>query len=615
MPGRIGVHSPLSTYDTKPHYGTSYTDTYSRPLSNSSSRSLSQSRVPDRGRYSSSFDSSSTLTRSRPLPAGPGPQDEYGRKYEFRPKSRNSSVSRIGPLKADHNSPIKTSSYNGTSDCALLNRPKRTNSVHNLSAEFERKLSTSKTSSVASSRKYNSIGDIKSRTRNYDSKVDDVYENSVPDGVTSPSRYLSRTSSYDYKSTRGSDRTSSLPPVTHTERGRARERISDDVTSTTSERISRRSSSTSAASISSQGYSSPRQSGSTWEQGGNAGMRNLGNTCFMNSVLQCLSNTKPLLEYCMQERHIMDINKTTSSLKGALINAFVSLLNSIWKSGESYVVPTSLKAQIQKFAPRFGGYNQQDAQELLIYVLEGLHQDVNRVTTKVKREIIDDKQLEGLNTYEQSRLYWRNYTKVDDSFIVDTFVGQLRSTLRCTECEHKSLTFDPFWELSVPLPKRGYSDVSLQDCFNLFTVEEMLEGDERPKCEKCKTRRKCGKSFSIQKFPQVLVVTLKRFSQERFMRSKLSTNVTFPVNNLDLTEYAADKSGGPFIYNLYGVSNHSGSTYSGHYTAYAKHPYNHQWQLFNDTRVSKVSERQVVSSEAYLLFYELTSSGTRSSRL
>lgn len=106
--------------------------------------------------------------------------------------------------------------------------------------------------------------------------------------------------------------------------------------------------------------------------------------CFMNSVIQCLSNTRPLLEYLLNEQYLADINTTTSSMKGALIKAFSQVIHELWEVGGDHVVNTaSLKSQIQRFAPRFMGYSQQDAQEFLRYLLEGLHEDVNRVTTKL----------------------------------------------------------------------------------------------------------------------------------------------------------------------------------------------------------------------------------------
>ncbi|KYB27033.1 hypothetical protein TcasGA2_TC033362, partial [Tribolium castaneum] len=209
------------------------------------------------------------------------------------------------------------------------------------------------------------------------------------------------------------------------------------------------------------------------------GLKNIGNTCFMNSVIQCLSNTKTLLEYLLQDHYVNDINTTTSAMKGSLIKAFAEVIKKLWSQDASdrVVNTSSLKSQIQRFAPRFIGYAQQDAQEFLRYLLEGLHEDVNRVKEKPKPIIteIDEK----LTDSEKSAESWNRYLRMDNSKIVDYFVGQLKSTLKCTHCGHCSVTFDPFWDLSLPIPQRA-GQVRLAQCLDSFTREETLDGDEKP---------------------------------------------------------------------------------------------------------------------------------------
>ncbi|XP_066257757.1 ubiquitin carboxyl-terminal hydrolase Usp2-like isoform X2 [Euwallacea similis] len=349
---------------------------------------------------------------------------------------------------------------------------------------------------------------------------------------------------------------------------------------------------------------------------GLVGLRNIGNTCFMNSVMQCLSNTRVLLDYIRKDGYQKDINTSTSAMKGALIKAFAEVIKELWAYDSSGPVNTAaLKSQIQRFAPRFMGYSQQDAQEFLRYLLEGLHEEVNRVTIKPKpiTTDIDD----NLPDSEKAAEAWRRYLRSEDSFIVDAFVGQLKSTLKCTHCGHCSVTFDPFWDLSLPLPSgRNAGPLRLSHCLESFTKEETLDGDEKPKCAKCNERRRCTKSFTIQKFPQVLVIHLKRFSPMERFRGKLNTLVEFPLEGLDLTPYAAETQSGPSPrYNLYAVSEHSGTPYSGHYTAHCKNPIDGRWHEYNDSRVSSASGRSAISPEAYVLFYEREGGGIQRSCL
>ncbi|KAF6334666.1 ubiquitin specific peptidase 2 [Rhinolophus ferrumequinum] len=340
---------------------------------------------------------------------------------------------------------------------------------------------------------------------------------------------------------------------------------------------------------------------------GLAGLRNLGNTCFMNSILQCLSNTRELRDYCLQRLYMRDLSHS-SSTHTALMEEFAKLIQTIWTSSPNDVVsPSEFKTQIQRYAPRFVGYNQQDAQEFLRFLLDGLHNEVNRVTVRPKS---NPENLDHLPDDEKGRQMWRKYLEQEDSRIGDLFVGQLKSSLTCTDCGYCSTVFDPFWDLSLPIAKRGYPEVTLMDCMRLFTKEDVLDGDEKPTCCRCRARKRCIKKFSIQRFPKILVLHLKRFSESRIRTSKLTTFVNFPLRDLDLREFASESTNHA-VYNLYAVSNHSGTTMGGHYTAYCRSPVTGEWHTFNDSSVTPMSSSQVRTSDAYLLFYELASPPSR----
>ncbi|XP_013859429.1 ubiquitin carboxyl-terminal hydrolase 2 [Austrofundulus limnaeus] len=337
---------------------------------------------------------------------------------------------------------------------------------------------------------------------------------------------------------------------------------------------------------------------------GLVGLKNLGNTCFMNSILQCLSNTSELRDYCLRNVHRIDL-KTSCRNNTALMEEFAKLTQSLWMSvNKEAISPSDFRSQIQRFAPKFVGCNQQDAQEFLRFLLDGLHNEVNRATLRPKASMED---FDHLSDDEKARRMWNLYLEREDSKVVDLFVGQLKSSLTCTVCGFRSTVFDPFWDLSIPVAQKNSGEVTLKDCLKLFMRDDVLDGDEQPTCDRCKTRRKCTKRFSIQKFPQILVLHLKRFSDSNVRTSKLSTYVNFPLKDLDMREFSAVGGERP-IYNLYAVSNHTGNTLGGHYTAYCRNPALGEWYSYNDSRVSPMSSSQVRSSNAYVLFYELTNS-------
>lgn len=185
------------------------------------------------------------------------------------------------------------------------------------------------------------------------------------------------------------------------------------------------------------------------EKRGLAGLQNLGNTCFMNSALQCLVHTPPLVEYFLQD-YGDEINiENPLGMHGELAVAFGELLRKLWSSGQTSVAPRVFKGKLARFAPQFSGYNQHDSQELLAFLLDGLHEDLNRVKRK---PYIETKDSDGRPDGEVAAECWTNHKARNDSVIVDICQGQYKSTLVCPVCGKISITFDPFMYLSLPLP-------------------------------------------------------------------------------------------------------------------------------------------------------------------
>lgn len=181
---------------------------------------------------------------------------------------------------------------------------------------------------------------------------------------------------------------------------------------------------------------------------GLTGLVNLGNTCFMNSAIQCLVHTPEFARY-FREDYYQEINRQNPlGMIGELALAFGELLRKLWVPGRMPVAPRPFKAKLARFAPQFSGYNQHDSQELLAFLLDGLHEDLNRVRHK---PYVKSRDADGRPDEEVADEYWANHIARNDSIIVDVCQGQYKSTLVCPMCNKISVTFDPFMYLSLPL--------------------------------------------------------------------------------------------------------------------------------------------------------------------
>ncbi|KAK4607251.1 hypothetical protein RGQ29_001177 [Quercus rubra] len=191
---------------------------------------------------------------------------------------------------------------------------------------------------------------------------------------------------------------------------------------------------------------------------GLTGLQNLGNTCFMNSSLQCLAHTPKLVDYFLGDygREINHDNQL--GMDGEIALAFGDLLRKLWAPGAAPVAPRLFKSKLARFAPQFSGYNQHDSQELLAFLLDGLHEDLNRVKCK---PYIEAKDGDDRPDREVADEYWRNHLARNDSIIVDVCQGQYKSTLVCPLCRKVSVTFDPFMYLSLPLPSTTMRTMTL----------------------------------------------------------------------------------------------------------------------------------------------------------
>jgi ubiquitin carboxyl-terminal hydrolase 8 len=367
------------------------------------------------------------------------------------------------------------------------------------------------------------------------------------------------------------------------------------------------------------------------------GLMNLGNTCYMNSILQCLVGTTRLSEQFLNRSYQVH-HESKLGHNGRLAHTFGSLVSEMYMaalkhSGRNvYIAPNHMKMMCGQISEIFRGQEQQDCHEFLNFLLDGLHEDLNKKGNRAPPPTLTEQEeahRERLNLHEAAAGEWLRYTNNNLSPVSQLCQGQYLSQLQCRVCGCKSTTYNPFSCLSIPIFSQ-YSEVRLEDCFKLFTSSELLEGDDAWHCPRCKKRQPTVKTMRISRMPQYLMVHLKRFKHQGGLwgSNKLTTFVRYPCGPdqlLDLAPYWLPQSikgsadgnvprasarlasvyqTPPFHYMLYGVANHYGSLKSGHYTAYVDRG-SCGWCLFDDARVRTHCGRdEVVNKNAYVLFYK-----------
>ena len=298
------------------------------------------------------------------------------------------------------------------------------------------------------------------------------------------------------------------------------------------------------------------------------GIKNAGNTCYLNSILQCLSCISPLANHSIGEKHRKLCKKSNSGL----FCSFCCLEQHIKRSHDNtrgVIFPAGLVNNIRHISKSLRPGRQEDAHEFLRRLMESC--------SSVCKDIPEN-----------------------GKFLSSVFTGRFRSRISCTNCNRNSDTFDPFMDISLELSACN----TLQDCLKKFTSVEVLQGANAYKCKGCDKKVTAKKQFSLDQLPAVLTFQMKRFDVFRGGAAKIHRKIGFPTV-LDATPYSSDPCDST-LYELVGVVVHMGTTLtSGHYYAYCRSPAG-SWLRLDDETVTHVKVETVLqeSSGAYMLFYE-----------
>ncbi|KAF8757849.1 peptidase C19 family [Rhizoctonia solani] len=329
------------------------------------------------------------------------------------------------------------------------------------------------------------------------------------------------------------------------------------------------------------------------EQLGMSGLRNMGNTCYMNSVLQCLSGTVPFTRFFTDRRGIM---------------------RDMWQGDLPYLTPVPFRKSICAHARQFAGSEQHDAQEFLLFLLDGIHEDLNRIIVKPQFEELTperEAELEGMPKQLAGAHEWARYKRRNDSIVVDYFQGQFCNQMQCLTCGQTSTTYNAFLNLSVPIPaNKGVTKVSLDECIKALVGREVMDNADAWHCPRCKTARRAAKQLTFSRMPPVLIIHLKRFSFKGPFTDKLETLVDFPLKDLDLTNYMPP----PLTPNMDkdGLERFSpqdrGRKFRRTNTAFVKS--RGKWMYCDDSRITPAEPKEVVGKPAYILFYKRVPPGS-----
>ena len=332
------------------------------------------------------------------------------------------------------------------------------------------------------------------------------------------------------------------------------------------------------------------------------GLENVGQTCYMNSTIQCLSNIKDLSDYLISHFGKFDIEKQPLAV------SFSSLVYNLFHTDKKYIAPELFKKIIGMLNPLFEGFHAADAKDLIFFLLEKLHQELNKLANEPEQSNIDYAQLEK-DSYDKDKMlkhFIKDYSEKNKSIISDTFYGTICSTMKCNKCNKIKYSFQTFNLLIFQLKNvkenrqktlnnNNKYKLNIYDAFDNDNKEEKLDGENMIYCNFCKGLNPGIHQQTIYLLPKVLIIILNRgknnqdFNEEFIFPKELDLSIENYVINKDLCKTN---------FYLQSVITHLGESGSGgHFIAYCRNGPNGDFLCYNDASVSKASVEDAMGSK------------------
>jgi ubiquitin C-terminal hydrolase len=353
------------------------------------------------------------------------------------------------------------------------------------------------------------------------------------------------------------------------------------------------------------------------------GLDNLGNTCFLNSVLQALRHTPSIREMFISpssEMAARELRQREGTKKFKIFISFGKLMQEIERAPDgSSISPSALVHSLHDtvkicdddwLRPR----QQADAAECLQYLLEAFHDTVYR---RIKINILG----RAANSEEESHIKamesWSSFMTKEYSPIVQHMYGQTQMRVQCQQCRTVNERYEPWLTLKVAIPGGsipGSEVPDLVECLDAsLNTQETIEGYQ---CDMCQSRQTAIITTRLSKLPSTLILSLKRFTNTG---AKIRGKVVWDVNRLDMGKWFAFKrcpytglKAGKLVYQTISVIEHNGSSSGGHYRMFARDDGGDVWSEYDDSAIREnVAASEVVSPDSYVLFLTCSNNSNR----